>query len=81
MPPNPRLRRIVDRDGRAIRVPPAGVVLSGHARRRARRRSPGTRCRIEVLEGARPVRDVAVTGVVDDVLGLSVYMDIARCTR
>jgi putative ABC transport system permease protein len=30
-----------------------------------------------VLEGHRPIRDVAVTGVVDDVLGLSVYMDMA----
>jgi putative ABC transport system permease protein len=28
-----------------------------------------------VLEGARPVRREVVTGIVDDVLGLSVYMD------
>ena len=76
VPPIPRLRRIVDQAGRVIRVPPAGVVISrtladvlGVAQ--------GDEVRIEVLEGVRPVRRVAVTGLVDDVLGLSVYMDMA----
>jgi putative ABC transport system permease protein len=31
---------------------------------------------LEVLEGSRPVRSVRVTGLVDDVIGLSVYMDM-----
>ena len=37
---------------------------------------PATTVTIEVLEGLRPQRRVDVTGVVDDVLGLSVYMEI-----
>jgi putative ABC transport system permease protein len=76
VPPNPRFRRIVDRNGRPIRLPPSGVVLSlmlanviGVA--------PGDEVTLEVLEGHRPVRRIQVTGLVDDILGLSAYMDLA----
>jgi putative ABC transport system permease protein len=31
---------------------------------------------LEVLEGERPLRTVTVAGLVDDVLGLSIYMDL-----
>jgi putative ABC transport system permease protein len=74
VPPNPRFKRIVDRDGRAIRMPPSGVVLSKVLADVLGVRS-GDEVTIEVLEGARPVRDVRITGLVDDVLGLAVYMD------
>jgi putative ABC transport system permease protein len=37
--------------------------------------APGDEVTIEILEGVRPVRRIRVTGLVDDVLGLSVYMD------
>ena len=74
VPPNPRFKRIVDRDGRAIRLPPSGVVLStmlagvlGVA--------PGDEIVLEVLEGQRPIRRAQVTGLVDDLMGLSAYMD------
>jgi putative ABC transport system permease protein len=74
VPPNPRFKRIVDRDGRAIRLPPSGVVLStmlagvlGVA--------PGDEIVLEVLEGQRPTRRARVTGLVDDLMGLSAYMD------
>ena len=46
---------------------------------------PATRVTIEVLEGQRPVRELPVVGLVDDVLGLSAYTDIdslhACCER
>jgi putative ABC transport system permease protein len=74
--PSPRFKRIVDRDGREIRMPPSGVVLSltlaevlGVA--------PGDEISLEVLEGQRPTRLVLVTGLVDDIMGLSAYMDMA----
>jgi putative ABC transport system permease protein len=72
---NPRFKRIVDRDGREIRMPPSGVVLSlmlanvlGVV--------PGDEIAVEVLEGHRPTRRVPVTGLVDDIMGLSAYMDM-----
>jgi putative ABC transport system permease protein len=76
VPPQPRFKRIVDRNGQPIRLPPSGVVLSlmladvlGVA--------PGSTVTLEVLEGHRPTRQTQVTGLVDDILGLSAYMDEA----
>jgi putative ABC transport system permease protein len=72
--PEPRFRRIVDRDGRPIRMPPSGVVLS-LTLANALGVLPGDEVAVEVLEGQRPTRQVQVTGIVDDLLGLSAYMD------
>jgi putative ABC transport system permease protein len=76
VPPTPRFRRIVDRDGRPIRMPPSGVVLS-LTLANVLGLVPGDEVTLEVLEGHRPVRRVQVTGVVDDIMGLSAYMDLA----
>jgi len=73
--PNQRFKRIVDRDGREIRMPPSGVVLSlilAHVLGVV----PGDEITLEVLEGQRPTRRVQVTGLVDDIMGLSAYMDM-----
>ena len=76
VPPSPRFKRIVDRNGDPVRLPPSGVVLSlmlanvlGVV--------PGDVVTLEVLEGHRPTRQAEVTGLVDDILGLSAYMDVA----
>ena len=36
---------------------------------------PGDTVTLDVLEGHRPVRTMIVTGVVDDIMGLSAYMN------
>jgi putative ABC transport system permease protein len=38
--------------------------------------TPGDVVTLDVLEGYRPTRQVEVTGLVDDILGLSAYMDV-----
>jgi putative ABC transport system permease protein len=76
VPPDLRLRRIVDRDGRAIRLPAAGLVLSERLAD-VLAVGPGDLVTVEVLEGERPVRRLVVNAVVDDVLGLSAYCDLA----
>jgi putative ABC transport system permease protein len=73
--PNPRFKRIVDRDGREIRMPPSGVVLS-LTLANVLGVVPGDEITLEVLEGQRPTRNVQVTGLVDDIMGLSAYMDM-----
>jgi putative ABC transport system permease protein len=81
--PDSRLRRIVDQQGQAIEMPAAGVVLSKMLGEILDVR-PGDSVRIEVLEGTRPVRDVMVGGLVDDTMGLSMYMaleDVHRLMR
>ncbi len=72
--PGSRLRRIVDEHGRVTRTPPGGIVISGILAD-VLGVATGSEVTIEVLEGARPVRREVVAGIVDDVLGLSVYMD------
>jgi putative ABC transport system permease protein len=75
VPAGGRLRRIVDTNGITVRVPPSGVVLSQKLAE-VLDVLPGEEVILEVLEGSRPRRTVQVTGVVNDLLGLSVYMDL-----
>jgi putative ABC transport system permease protein len=80
VPPNPRFKRIVDRNGEPVRLPPGGVVLS-LTLANALGITTGDVVTMEVLEGLRPTRRVEVSGLVDDVLGLSAYMDIEALHR
>ena len=80
VPRAPRLRRIVDRNGQPIRLPPGGVVLSMTLADALGVR-PGDVVTMDVLEGHRPTRQVEVSGLVDDLLGLSAYMDISALHR
>jgi putative ABC transport system permease protein len=78
--PDASLRRVVDRRGLAVRVPPMGLVLSGLLAE-VLGVTPGDTVTIEVLEGRRPVLRLPVTGLVDDVLGLSAYVEIDALHR
>ncbi len=73
LPAIPTLNRIVDRSGKVMAPPPEGILLS-KTLAEILRVSPGDRVQLEVLEGARPVRETVVAGLVDEFLGLSVYM-------
>jgi putative ABC transport system permease protein len=78
--PDARLRRVVDRRGRAVSVPPMGLVLSGLLAE-VLAVTPGDTVTVEVLEGRRPVFRLPVAGLVDDVLGLAAYMEIDALHR
>ena len=78
--PDARLRRVVDQAGRPIQMPAAGVVLS-RMLGQILDVGPGDRLRVEVLEGVRPVVDLPVGGLVDDTMGLSVYMELDALHR
>jgi putative ABC transport system permease protein len=69
------LRRLVDAKLRPVPLPESGVVLT---RRLGEELgvTPGQSIAIEVLEGARPVRSVQVTGLVDEPVGIGAYMDL-----
>jgi putative ABC transport system permease protein len=74
------LRRLIGRDLRPVALPPEGVVLTAKLGE-ILRVAPGDTITIEVLEGARPVRRAAVAGFVDELLGLSAYMDRGALNR
>jgi putative ABC transport system permease protein len=75
VPPVPRLKRIVDQHARAFQMPTSGVVVS-KILGEVLGVKPGDTVRLEVLEGVRPVRDVVVAGLVDDTMGLAMYMPL-----
>jgi putative ABC transport system permease protein len=73
LPADPRLNRVIDAGGRPVELPPAGLVLSEKLAE-VLAVAPGDRLTVEVLEGRRPVREVAVARVVEEYLGTAAYM-------
>ncbi len=75
MLPDGHLRKIVASSGETYPLPAQGLVLSQRLARKLRV-SKGDRIGIEVLEGRRAARhDLLVSGVVEDFMGLSAYMN------
>ena len=80
LPEKAELRRLLAADLREIALPPDGVLLTDRLAQRLGVK-PGDRLIVESLEGTRARREVAVTGVVDDLIGMSAYMDIGGLNR
>jgi putative ABC transport system permease protein len=80
VPPNPRFKLIVDRDGKMIQMPASGVVMS-QILADVLGVQPGDSVTLEVLEGVRPVRRVSVSALVDDTMGLAMYMELDALHR
>ena len=75
-----RFQRIVDEHGGIVPPSRSGVILSKALAERLGVARGGV-VDLEVLEGERRAHRVAVTGVVDDVLGLSIYMEMSALHR
>ena len=71
----PRLNRLLDTSGSDVPVPAEGLAIS---RKLAEILgvSVGDVMTVEVLEGNRPVREVVVAQLVDDLMGVNAYMDM-----
>ena len=80
LPPEAELRRPVDRQLRPVDLPPDGLVLNAKLAE-VLSAQPGDVVTIEVLEGARPVRQVAVAALVDEPVGLGAYMQAGALHR
>lgn len=80
IPDGAQLRQLLDRKLALITVPPDGLLLS---RRLSVRLSvlPGDAVTVEVLEADRPVRQVPVVALVDDIIGLNAYMNLGALNR
>jgi putative ABC transport system permease protein len=76
----PELNRVVDRSGRVFPMPPEGLLVSGTLAR-ILGAEPGDGLTLEVLEGARPVREAPVAALVEEYMGLGVYMEIGALRR
>lgn len=74
------LRQLVGRKLTPVALPPDGLVLTAKLGE-ILEVSPGDTLTVEVLEGARPVERAVVAGFVDELLGLSAYMDQRALNR
>lgn len=80
LPDDSDLRCPVDQQLRRIDLPPDGLVLNTKLAEILAAR-PGDMLTVEVLEGARPVRQVAVAALVDEPVGLGAYMQAGSLRR
>lgn len=69
------LHRLVDRNLRVLGVPADGIALTTKLAE-ILGVQPGEAVTVEVLEGARPIRPVVVAALVDELVGLSAYMEL-----
>lgn len=74
------LQRLVDVDYRPLQVPPEGLVLSAKLAE-VLGVEVGSPVTLEVLEGARPIRQVVVGALIDEFIGMSAYMEIGALHR
>ncbi len=79
-PPDAQLRQLLDTDLHRVPLPPNGILLSQRLAERLAVKL-GDRLLLESLEATRARREAIVTGVVNDLVGLSAYMDIAALNR
>jgi putative ABC transport system permease protein len=78
--PSGDLRRVVGQNFDIANIPPDGVLLTKKLAEILGTKT-GDTVQVEVLEGERPKREVRVAGTVDEMIGLSAYMDIASLNR
>lgn len=78
--PDQALRRLLDRRMQPVALPPEGLVLSAKLAETLGVQA-GDLITVEALEGARPVRQVLVAGLVDELIGVTAYMDLAALNR
>jgi putative ABC transport system permease protein len=78
--PDGELRNLLDSQAHRVDLPPDGLVLTRKLAEVLGVR-PGDILTVEVLEGERPVRQVPVVRLVDELIGLSAYMDVSGLNR
>ena len=78
--PDSSLHLLLDTDLRTVPLPPAGIVLNDYLGQFLGVRA-GDLLTVEVLEGAKPVRQVPVVALVKFYLGVTGYMDVTALNR
>jgi putative ABC transport system permease protein len=80
VPAHQSLHKVYDARGRAIDLPPEGLVISTMLAKLLQV-GPGDLITIEVLEGRRPVLEVPVAATFETYIGSPAYMEIGALNR
>ena len=75
LPVDAQLRQLLNQQLETVRLPESGVLLTNKLAE-ILGIEPGDPLTLEVLEGARPTREVRVVGLVDELIGVNAYMNI-----
>jgi putative ABC transport system permease protein len=75
-----RLRQLLDAKLRPVPLPPSGVILTDVLAERLGV-GPGDSIDLEILEGKERTRRVLVAGTIDEMMGMSAYMDLTALDR
>ena len=76
----PELQRVIDASFHEVTLPPDGLVLST-ALAEILGAGLGDVLTVEILEGARPILEVPVAGLVEEYMGTAVYMELGALHR
>jgi putative ABC transport system permease protein len=80
LPRDATLMQLKDRDGKVVPLPPEGFIISKKLAEVLHIKA-GESVRVEVLQDKRPVVDVRIVELLDDISGLNVFMDIDALNR
>jgi putative ABC transport system permease protein len=80
LPANPQMERPITRQLQVIPLPEEGMLLSRILARKLGVQA-GDPVEVDILEGRRPTVRVPVVGLVDDLMGVSAYMEIHALNR
>ena len=75
LPPDMELFQLLDASRQRMTVPPEGLLMSEKLSRILNVR-PGQSVTVEVLQEERPIRQVQISGLIDDYSGLAAYMSL-----
>lgn len=80
MPKGSDLNRLLDAQGRLIVLPDEGLVMSKKLAE-ILGANLGDEVLVDVLEGERPTRSIAIRGLIEDFAGVAAYMDLEALRR
>jgi putative ABC transport system permease protein len=80
LPDGGQLRRLVDRDGQPVAIPPTGLLVSRRLLQWLHAET-GDAITVETIEGRPRQRALLVSGALDDELGLNLYASRATLTE
>ncbi len=78
--PDADLRRLLDADLRAVKLPAEGIVMTDFLGQMLGIKA-GDSITVEILEGNRPIKQVPVVALIKEYLGVAAYMDINALNR
>ena len=74
------LQRLIDKANRQLSLPPDGILLTSTLAELLGVR-PGDKLQVDFLQGWQRHRELLVSGTIDEILGLSAYMNLGALNR